>query len=329
MKLPHIKILGTGGTLASVADSPLSAQYDSAAIKIEDLLKDLPDIHQLARLSSEQVIQINSENMTEAIWLKLAARAQYWANDNSVDGIVVTHGTDTMEETAYFLNLVIKTKKPIILTGAMRPANAVSADGLKNLYNAVVLAQSEKSYAKGVLVTLNDVIHHAREVTKTNVSTIHAFDSPELGILGYIHEQSIHFYRQANRLNTFCSEFSVGNTTFLPKVHILYGYVGNSPKMVEACVEDGAKGIISAGVGRGYQPEPVSKALSIARKKGVIIVRSSRVRNGIIPREKDIDEKNDYVVSSMLSPQKARILLALALLKTQNTKKIQKYFDAY
>lgn len=329
MKLANIKILGTGGTLASVASSPLSSDYDSAAIKVEDLLKDIPGVDKLANLSSEQVVQINSENMTESVWLKLAKRVQHWVDDDSVDGIVITHGTDTMEETAYFLNLVINTKKPIVLTGAMRPANAVSADGLKNLYNAIVLAAHPESFAKGVLVTLNDVIHHARDVTKTNVSTVDAFESPELGILGYVHDDTIHYYREEAQCHTYASEFSIQNLVDLPKVHIIYGYVGSTAAMVKACVADKAKGIISAGVGRGYQSEEVSKALIQAREQGVIIVRCSRVRNGIIPREADLDDKYDYVISNMLNPQKARILLTLALSKYQDTQSIQDIFERY
>lgn len=328
-KLPNLKIIGTGGTLASIASSPLSSHYDSAAIKVEDLLRDIPGVDKIANLSSEQVVQINSENMTEAIWLQLARRVQYWSDDNSVDGIVITHGTDTMEETAYFLNLVINTKKPIVLTGAMRPANAVSADGLKNLYNAIVLAAHPKSFAKGVLVTLNDVIHHARDVTKNNVSTVDAFQSPELGILGYIQDNGIHYYRQETRAHTYASEFSINQINELPRVHIIYGYVGSTPALVNACIDDDACGIVSAGVGRGYQSIEVSKALIKAREKGIAIVRCSRARNGIIPREANLDDKYGYVVSNMLNPQKARILLSLSLTKYSNPGEIQRIFDSY
>ncbi len=329
MKLPKIKILGTGGTLASVASSRLNSDYDSAAIGVDALLKDLPELKNIATLDSEQVVQINSENMTESIWIKLAKRVQECADDDSVDGIVITHGTDTMEETAYFLNLVIHTLKPIVLTGAMRPVNAVSADGLKNLYNAVVLAANLESTNKGVLVTLNDVIHHARDVTKINVSTVDAFESPELGILGYISDNSIHYYRQVTKRHTHQTEFCIKDISKLSKVHIVYGYVGNNAAMVNACVADGAEGIISAGVGRGYQPIETSEALIAARQKGVMIVRCSRVRNGITPREENLDDKYDYVVSTMLNPQKARILLALALLRTRDSKTIQKMFQDY
>jgi len=327
--LPNIKILGTGGTLASVASSPLSSDYEAAEIKVEDLLNDIPGVDKLASISSEQVVQINSENMTETIWIKLAKRVQHWANDESVYGIVIPQGTDTMEETAYFLNLVINTKKPIVLTGAMRPANAVSADGLKNLYNAIVLAAAPESKAQGVLVTLNDVIHAARDVTKTNVSTVDAFASPELGILGYVQDNRIHYYRKEMKRHTFASEFNIFDVSELPKVHIIYGYVGCSSAIVNACVADKAKGIISAGVGRGYQPQEVSEALVKAREQGVMVVRCSRVKNGIIPREEHLDDKYDYVISNMLNPQKARILLALALSKYQDSRKIQEVFERY
>lgn len=325
----NIIVLGTGGTLASIASDRLSSKYDTAAIPVEALLADLPELMNIATISSEQVAQINSENMTEAVWLTLAKRTQALANSDDIDGIVITHGTDTMEETAFFLNCVVHTKKPIVFTGAMRPANAVSADGLKNLFNAIVLAASSESYDKGVLVTLNDIIHHSRDVTKTNVNSVDAFKSPELGILGYLHDGEPHYYRSVMKPHTDASEFSVNDIEALPKVHIVYGYVGNNAALVNACVEDNAAGIISAGVGQGYQPEITTNALIEARKNGVIIVRCSRVRNGIISRDPKIDDQHDFVVSHMLSAQKARILLALALTKTNSTDEIQDIFNRY
>lgn len=327
--LPHVVILGTGGTLASVAHSRLEEHYDPAEIPVSDLLNDLPELNQIARISCEQVAQINSEHMTEDIWLKLARRVQDIADDDAVDGIVITHGTDTMEETSFFINLVINTKKPIVFTGAMRPANAISADGLRNLYNAVILASSQVAYDQGVLVTLNDVIHTARDITKTNVHTLDAFKSPDFGVLGYVQGMTPYLYRHATRRYTWQSEFNIKFIQSLPRVHIVYGYVGNNAALVEACVNDHAEGIISAGVGKGYQSEVTSEALIKARQQGVVVVRSSRVKNGIISREAELDDKHDFVVSSILNPQKGRILLALALTQTKDTKIIQRIFNDY
>ncbi len=326
---PTIAILGTGGTLASIASSRIDSEYDSAAISIGDLVDDLPELQEIANIEHEQVAQIDSRNMTETVWLKLARRVQAVVDQESVDGVVITHGTDTMEETAYFLNLVIQTQKPIVLTGAMRPYNAVSADGLKNLYNAVVLAANVKARNHGVMMALNDVIHQARDVTKMNVNTLDAFQSLELGILGYIHDSDVYFYRQTIMKHTANSEFSINDINELPKVHIIYGHVGTNYPLVDACIADGAKGIISAGVGNGYQSERTTQRLIAAQQQGISIVRCSRVKNGIVSMQDDVEHQPGFVISNMLNPQKARLLLAIALTQTNDAKVLQRIFNEY
>jgi L-asparaginase len=213
----------------------------------------------------------------------------------------------------------------------MRPSTAISADGPINLFNAVILAGSEEAVGKGVLVALNDQINAAREVTKNNTSTADTFRTPELGFLGYMQGNKPYFYRQSTRRHTADSEFDVSNLDVLPQVDIVYGYANMNRVAVDAFVAAGAKGIVHAGVGDGSLARPaVEPALDEARKKGVVIVRSSRVGNGIVARNGEAkDDEHDFVVSDTLNPQKARILLMLALTKTSDTKEIQRMFYTY
>jgi len=330
--LPNVVVLATGGTIAgSGASSTTVVGYTAATVGIETLLNAVPELKTVANVKGEQVFQIASENMNNDYWLKLAKRVNTLLAQDDVDGIVITHGTDTIEETSYFLDLVVKSKKPVVVVGAMRPSTAISADGPINLYNAVSLAGSEEAVGKGVLVALNDQINAAREVTKSNTYTADTFRTPELGFLGYMQGSKPYFYRQSTRRNTADSEFDVTNLDVLPQVDIVYGYANMNRVAVDAFVAAGAKGIVHAGVGDGSLARPaVEPALDEARKKGVVIVRSSRVGNGIVARNGEAkDDEHDFVVSDTLNPQKARILLMLALTKTSDTKEIQRMFYTY
>jgi L-asparaginase len=268
--------------------------------------------------------------MNNAAWLKLGKRINQLLSQADVDGIVVTHGTDTIEETSYFLDLVVKSDKPVVVVGAMRPSTAISADGPINLYNAVILAGSKDAIGKGVLVCLNDQINAARDVTKNNTATADTFRTPELGLLGYMQDNKAHFYRESTRRHTAQSEFDIANLDTLPEVDITYGYANATRVPVDAFVAAGAKGIVNAGVGDGSLDDEVKAALIEARKKGVIVVRASRVGNGIVARNGEVnDDQTDFVVSDTLTAQKARILLMLALTKTNDTKEIQRMFYSY
>jgi len=327
----NIVIIGTGGTIASTSacDTEILG-YSSVVITINSLIASIPALNTIANVSGEQIAQIDSCNMTHEIWLKLANRINQLLASNKVDGIVVTHGTDTMEETAYFLNLVIKSEKPVVLVGAMRPANAISADGPMNLYNAVVLAASQEAKGNGVLVTMNNTINCSRDVTKTNITLQDTFKSPELGYLGYIHGKTPSFYRSPARKHTVHSEFNVTELSSLPSVDIAYAYIDSTPIMINAAVSAGAKGLIYAGLGNGGMSESMKSALTNISKKGIVIVRSSRVSSGIVTRNDAVnDDLCNFVVSDTLNPQKARILLMLALTKTTNTAAIQKMFWKY
>jgi L-asparaginase len=331
-KLANVTILATGGTIAGTgASSTTTVGYTAATVGVQRLIEAVPELKQVANVKGEQVFQIASENMSNEYWLKLAKRVNELLAQDDVDGIVITHGTDTIEETAYFLNRVVKSRKPVVIVGAMRPSTAISADGPVNLYNAVTLAGSEEAVGKGVLVVLNDQINGARDVTKTNTSNSDTFRSWELGFLGYMQDNKPHFYRVSTRKHTVDTEFDVSKLDSLPAVDIVYGYANMNRIPVDAFVTAGDKGIVHAGVGDGSLARPaVEPALIEARKKGVIIVRSSRVGNGIVARNGEAkDDDLDFVVSDTLNPQKARILLMLALTKTSDTKEIQRMFYTY
>lgn len=331
-KLANVMILATGGTIAGTgATSTTTVGYTAATVGVQRLIDAVPELKKVANVKGEQVFQIASENMNNEYWLKLAKRVNELLKQDDVDGIVITHGTDTIEETAYFLNLVVKSRKPVVIVGAMRPSTAISADGPVNLYNAATLAASDEAVGKGVLVVLNDQINGAREVTKTNTANADTFRSWELGFLGYMQDNAPHFYRTSTRRHTADSEFDVASLDKLPDVDIVYGYANMNRVAVDAFVNAGDKGLIHAGVGDGSLARPaVEPALIDARKKGVVIVRASRVGNGIVARNGEAkDDELDFVVSDTLSPQKARILLMLALTKTNDTKQIQRMFYTY
>ena len=330
-KLPNVMILATGGTIAGTgASTTTTVGYTAATVAVETLIAAVPELKKVANVKGEQVFQIASENMNNDYWLKLAKRVNTLLAQPDVDGIVITHGTDTLEETAYFLNLVTKSRKPVVLVGAMRPSTALSADGPINLYNATILAGSKEAVGKGVLVAMNDQINSAREVTKTNTSTADTFKATELGMLGYMQGNKPYFYRLSNRRHTVDTEFDISNLNVLPQVDIVYGYANMNPVPLNAFVAAGVKGIIHAGVGDGSLNNTVKPALIEARKKGVVIVRSSRVGHGIVARNGEAnDDELDFVVSDTLNPQKARILLTLALTRTNNTKEIQRMFYTY
>ncbi len=329
--LANVVILATGGTIAgSGASSTTTVGYTAATVGVDTLLKSVPELSKVANVRGEQVFQIASENMNNAYWLKLAKRANELLKQDDVDGIVITHGTDTIEETAYFLNLVVKSDKPVVIVGAMRPSTAISADGPINLYNGAIVAGSEEAVGKGVLVVLNDQINAARDVTKSNTTTADTFRSPDLGMLGYIVGGKPYFYHVSARKHTRETEFDVGSFDELPKVDIVYGYANVGPEAVHAFVAAGDRGLIHAGVGDGSLASALKPALVEARKKGVVIVRSSRVGSGMVARNGEAnDDELDFVVSNTLNPQKARILLMLALTKTSDTKEIQRMFATY
>ena len=328
--LPDIRILATGGTIAGTAASNTQMTgYKSGDLAIQTLIDAVPTIKEIADVSGEQIVKIGSQNMTDAILLKLAKRCNELLKDPKVKGIVITHGTDTLEETAYFLNLTVKSDKPVVLVGAMRPSTAMSADGPVNLLNAVKVAVNQDSVGKGVLVAMNDTINGARDVTKTNTTNVATFKSPELGALGYISAGEPQYFRQSTKLHTAKTEFDVSKLTSLPRVDIIYSHVNDDRVMADAAVAAGAKGIVHAGTGNGSIHDGCDAGLADAVKKGVTVVRSARVGNGVTTKSVQKWTDHGYLQANSLNPQKARILLQLALTKTSDPKKIQEMFDKY
>ena len=321
-----------GGTIAGTGSvATQTTGYQAGVLTPDQLIEAVPSLKDIANLSAAQVAKIDSgTSNTDAIMVKLAKEVQKTLDDPKYDGVVITHGTDTLEETAYFLNLTVHSDKPIVIVGSMRPSTAMSADGPLNLYNAVSLAGSKEAQGKGVLISLNDKIGNARDTFKTSTTGVDTFKNPELGYLGYMLGGKPYFYNLPVRKHTNQSDFDIHNITedHLKRVDIVYSHANDDRVMVDAAVSAGAKGIIHAGTGNGSIHEKTLPGLQDAVKKGVVVVRGTRVPEGIVTREK-IDDENKFVTSDNLSPQKARILLMLALTQTQDPQKIQEYFNQY
>jgi len=329
---PKIKVLATGGTIAGAQASTSQAGYKSGTFSVDDLINAVPQLKDVADLTGEQVANIASQTMNHEVWLKLAKRVNEVLKDNDTDGVVITHGTDTMEETAYFLSLVVKSDKPVVLVGSMRPATAISADGPANLYNAVSLAVSPLARGRGPLVMLNDDIHYAREAQKTNTTELDTFKSPNRGRAGVMNTGKIEFFSENTTRHGTKSEFSVDGKApaDLPRVEIVYSYENLGPEMIDDLVKEGVKGIVLAGVGDGNSTDAAIAALSAAAKKGVAVVRSSRVGSGLVVRNVEVnDDKLGFIAAMELSPQKARILLMLGLMITSDPAKLQQFFMKY
>jgi L-asparaginase len=268
--------------------------------------------------------------MNDEVWLKLAKRVNELVAMPDVAGVVITHGTDTIEETAYFLNLVVKSKKPVVLTASMRPSTALSADGPLNFFNAVAVAANQEAVGRGVLVVINDWIHGASSLTKTSTTAVQTFMSPLRGLIGTVAYGVCEFYRGPVGKNTLESEFSLDGVTALPRVDIIMAYENMDGALIDAAAAAGAKGIVIAGVGNGNLTAPAVKALAAQAKKGVVCVRSTRVATGVVGRNVELDDDALAFVASMgLNPQKSRVLLRLALTKTKDLKEIQRYFIQY
>ena len=327
---PNITILATGGTIAGAAATGTQAGYTSGAVTIDAMIAAVPGIKDLANIKGEQIANVGSQDMSFDIMLKVAQRCNELLAGQAVDGIVVTHGTDTMEETAFFLNLVVKSDKPVVLVGSMRPSTAVSADGPLNLYNAVGVAADPAARGRGVMVVMNDWIHGAHSLTKTSTTAVQTFLSPSRGLVGVASYGKNDFYGMPPWKHTTQTEFDVKNVKALPRVDILYAYADMAPDLIDASAAAGAKGIVIAGVGNGNMNKVSLDAAERAAKKGVVVVRSSRVATGSVGRNVEVeDDKLGFVASDELNPQKSRILLSLALLKPRPVAEIQKLFMAY
>jgi len=328
--LPGIVVLATGGTIAGAASTNVQAGYSSGQLGVDQLINAVPEAKKIAKLRGEQISNIGSQDMNDEVWLKLANRVNALVAQADVAGVVITHGTDTIEETAYFLNLVVKSRKPVVLTAAMRPATALSADGPLNFFNAVAVAADKNAAGRGVLVVVNDWIHDAESLTKTSTTAVQTFMSPLEGLIGTVAYGKADFYRNPIGKHTAGSEFSLQGVTALPRVEIIMAHENMDGALINAAVAAGAKGIVIAGVGNGNLTKPAVDALAAVAKKGVICVRSSRVVTGRVGRNVELeDDKLGFVASLDKNPQKARVLLRLALTRPRTPVELQRLFEDY
>lgn len=328
--LPAIVVLATGGTIAGTAGSSVQSGYTSAQLGVDQLLAAVPQARELAALRGEQISNIGSQDMNDEVWLKLARRINQLLADPAVAGVVVTHGTDTIEETAFFLDLVVRSDKPVVLTGSMRPSTALSADGPLNFYNAVAVAADPRSAGRGVLVVLNDEIHGADAVTKTNTTSVQTFRSPLRGLVGSVAYGKCEFYRGATGKRSADPGFPLDGVTALPRVDIVMAHENMDGTLIDAAAAAGARGIVVAGVGDGNMAAAALQAMAALARRGIVCVRSSRVMSGRVGRDVEVDDDALGLVASLdLNPQKARVLLRLALTRTTDVATIQKYIEEY
>jgi len=328
--MQRVHILATGGTIAGRAASQVEAGYSAGEVGVKALIDAVPGLRNLAQLTGEQFAQVGSQDMNDSLWLRLAARVNALFAADEADGIVITHGTDTAEETGFFLHLVVKSTRPVVLTGSMRPATALSADGPLNLFNAVGVAADPDARNRGAIVAINDDLHSARDVTKSNTTDVQTFISPGPGLLGTASYGRIRYFRYPTHTHTADSEFSAAGRDQLPRVDILYAHANMSPDLVHASVKLGARGIVIAGMGNGNVSTGTGRALAEASGAGVVVVRSTRVVSGDVGRNIEMDDDTlGLVASDQLNPQKSRVLLQLCLAKGMDRGAVQEAFYRY
>lgn len=329
--MKKIALFSMGGTISAKGKNRLDLKdYISGKITGEELLKSLPEINQIAEVHPVQIDRISSTNLTETHWLILQREINRYLNELDFDGAVITQGTSTLEETAYFLHLTIASDKPVVLVGAQRPFSALSTDAPLNFLNAIRVAVDEQSTGKGVLVVANDQISCARDVTKVNTYRVETFQSDELGYLGWINPNgTVEFYREPTRKHTVNSVFNRLKVNQLPRVAIVYSYAGANGDLIDYISSTGKyNGLVIAGVGAGRFSKNEEHAIRHAIKKGLFVVRSSRGGQGSVV---DIAayEGLGTIAGDNLTPQKARILLMLAISMTDDYQKVQHYFNTY
>ncbi|MTG98733.1 type II asparaginase [Myroides albus] len=324
----RVIILATGGTIAGSGESSTKAAYTAGKVPVDDLLNAVPQIHDLAKVKGEQIAQIGSQDMNIETWLKLSERINEIFDNNEADGVVITHGTDTQEETAYFLELTVHSDKPVVLVGAMRPSTAMSQDGNRNLLDAVMVAASPNSQGIGVVTAMNEAVFAARDVTKTVTTNIATFQSRNFGPIGLIYDGKVSYYYKS--LRSSAPKFNIKGLKKLPQVEIIYGYADASAITVKAVRDAKVDGIVYAGMGNGNFNAQVGAELEAAAKSGIAVCRAARAGAGRVTLFNEVDDQAlGFVVADDLNPQKARILLMLALTRTKDANAIQDIFFKY
>ena len=329
--LPQVHIVATGGSIAGIGPNRLDyILYPELGehLTIAESLERIPEVAGIAQVDGEDLVSVGSTAIGPPEWVRLASRINH-VLESHIAGVVVTHGTATLEETAYFLHLTVKSHKPVVITGAMRPPTAIGTDADLNLLDAVRTATSHQAWGKGVLSVLNNEIQCAREVTKTNTFRVETFKPNELGFLGYADSDGqVVFYRAPLRKHTTATPFQVNDTTQLPRVDIVYSYAGADGLLVDAVRQNGSAGLVLAGFGGGTFPPHVIDAAARAVRQGVVVVLASRSQSGRVVMTPKKEEQG-FIVCDNLLPQKARVLLMLALNITNDRREIQRMFGEY
>lgn len=327
--MKHIVIVATGGTIAGIGEKGKTVAYHAGEISVNDILDSIPQVHELAHISEVQLMNVDSNEMDEKNWLLLARTINDLIHDEQVDGLVVTHGTDTIEETAYFLNLTIDSDKPVVITGAMRPASATSADGPYNLYQAISLACHDGAKGQGVMALFSNTIYSGRDIQKVNNYKIDAFDQKAFGCLGYMQDEHVYFFSKTFKTHTYQSIFSKQLPNQLPCVGVAYFHSGADPEILRFLSQKN-EGIVLIGSGNGnYSKKWMNMIDTCASQYHTIFIRASRVPLGIVFSDHVFDPHEHCIGANTLSAQKARILLSLALTKTHDKKQIEEIFETY
>ncbi len=332
MSKPHVAIIGTGGTIASLGTGPLDLQdygANETMMHADELVARFPAVHDVAEILPVRFEAIPSPNVFFREWKALVLRIEALVHAHpTLAGIVVTHGTATLEETAYFLNLTLHVDLPVVLVGSQRPASALSTDAGMNLFNAVRTAAAPASRGLGVLVVLNDEIHAAREVTKTSTYRLHTFRTPDFGVLGHTDGDAIAYYRRPIRRRAPDTEFDIRTLEVLPRVDIAYAYAGSDGTAVRAFIAAGAQGIVSAGFAPGFCGPGDLEPLAEAVRQGILVVQSTRAGSGRTFQNTRL-ARHGVLIADNLNPQKARLLLALGLTLTREPAEITRMFTEY
>lgn len=331
---PRVAFIGTGGSISSPGRGPLDlfdyADHGGGPVEVDELLAMFPGILDGFDVATVRFRAISSPSITPGDWLELSRRiAEVARSEPRPDGIVVTHGTSSLEETAYFLHLALKVDIPVVVVGAQRPPTGLSTDGPINLLNAARVAASPEARGLGVLAVMNDEIQSAREVTKTSNYRLHTFRTPEYGVLGSVDPDGVvSLYRRPLRRHAPDTEFDVGGRTALPLVDIAYSYAGADGRVIRHLAETGTACIVSAAQSPGWPSPGEREALIEAVRRGVIVVLSSRAGSGrVIHRQRDI--KDGFVAADNLNPQKARVLAMLALTVSDDIVELRRMFREY
>ncbi|NQW21846.1 MAG: asparaginase [SAR202 cluster bacterium] len=330
---PRVYLVATGGSISFVGRTRTdytNYSYDGKHLTIEEMLERVPEVHEFAEVQAEQFLNLGSTDVTPEHWLGLAKRInQIFKDDPDAAGVAVTHGTATLEETAYFLNLTVKSCKPVVVTGAMRPPTGLGTDSDVNLMDCIRVAAAPQSAGRGVLTVLNNQIQAARDVTKTNSYRLETFQAPDFGFLGYADSDAeVVYYRRPDRAHTADSEFDVEGIEQLPRVDIAPAYAGADGLVIRALANAGVDGLVAAGLGSGGSPPPFMAALKEVSDAGLPVVIATHTGTGRVMLTRRFTE-DGYIVADNLTPKKARILLMLALTKTKDRAEIQRMMLTY